>query len=96
MRHRPQPLRRALTWAQLWPSLRAGLGVALLFVTAIWLARHFAGPMHEALSDHALLGIVVFFVSSVVAVLLPMLTNLPLIPVAVLEWGPWWTALLLL
>lgn len=96
MRHRPHPLRRALTWAELWPSLRAGLGVLLLFAAAIGLARHFAVPLHDALSEHALLGIVVFLVSSVVAVLLPMLTNLPLIPLAVQEWGPWWTALLLL
>lgn len=96
MRQPLQPLRRALTWTQLWPSLRAGLAVIVLFVAAIGLARHFAAPMHEALSDHALLGTLVFFVSSVVAVLLPMLTNLPLIPIAVLEWGPWWTASLLL
>ena len=27
---------------------------------------------------------------------MPMLTNLPLVPLAVLAWGPWWTASLLL
>lgn len=96
MRHRPHPLRRAVTWTQLWPSLRAGLAVVVLFVTAIALTRRYAAPMHEALSDHALLGMMVFFVSSVVAVLLPMLTNLPLIPVAAQQWGPWSTASLLL
>ena len=28
--------------------------------------------------------------------LLPLLTNLPLVPIAVLAWGPWWTAVMLL
>ena len=37
-----------------------------------------------------------FFVSSALAVLIPVLTNLPLVPLAVLAWGPGWTAVLLL
>ena len=48
------------------------------------------------MSANARLGIVVFVATSAVAVLLPMLTNLPLVPFAVLVWGPWWTAVLLL
>ncbi|MDH5340565.1 MAG: VTT domain-containing protein, partial [Rubrivivax sp.] len=53
-------------------------------------------PIEQALTEHAALGVAVFFGSSVVAVLAPMLTNLPLMPLAVLAWGPWWTAGLLL
>ena len=96
MRDPSGPLRHALTWAQLLPSIRAGLGVVVLFGAALVLAREFAAPIQSALAAHSRLGIVVFFVTSVVAVLLPMLTNLPLLPLAVLAWGPWWTALLLL
>lgn len=90
------PLRNALSWAELWSSLRTSLGVIVLFAAGIWLARHFAAPISQALASHSVLGIGVFFVSSAVAVLLPMLTNLPLLPMAVLAWGPWFAALILL
>ena len=90
------PLRPALTWAHWLPSVRAALGVVALFGIGMALARHFAVPIQNALSAHTALAIVVFVATSVVAVLLPMLTNLPLLPLAVLAWGPWWTALLLL
>lgn len=96
MPHHPDTPRHGLTWAELWPSVRAGLAVVLLFGAGIWLARDFATPMREALSTHAGLGMAVFFASAVVAVLLPMLSNLPLMPLAVLAWGPWWSAGLLL
>jgi uncharacterized membrane protein YdjX (TVP38/TMEM64 family) len=90
------PLRHALTWADVWPSLRAAAWVTALFVAAVWLAREYAAPIQDLLSAHARLGLLVFFASSVVAVLIPVLTNLPLVPLAVLAWGPWWTAGLLL
>ncbi|MDO9285561.1 MAG: hypothetical protein Q7U26_11725 [Aquabacterium sp.] len=96
MPHRDAPLRRSLSWAELWPSVRAGLAVVLLFGAGFWLARNHATAITEALSLHAGLGMAVFFASSVVAVLLPMLSNLPLMPLAVLAWGPWWSAGLLL
>lgn len=89
-------LRNALSWAELGPSIRASLGVIALFAAGIWLARHFAAPISQALAAHSVLGIGVFFVSSVVAVLLPMLTNLPLLPMAVLAWGPWFAGLIML
>ncbi|HEY2979053.1 MAG TPA: VTT domain-containing protein [Burkholderiaceae bacterium] len=95
--HEPShPLRPALTWADWLPSIRAALGVLVLFGVGMVLAREFAAPIHNVLAAHERLGIVVFVATSVVAVLLPMLTNLPLLPLAVLAWGPWWTALLLL
>jgi uncharacterized membrane protein YdjX (TVP38/TMEM64 family) len=95
--HEPShPLRPALTWADWLPSLRAAVGVVVLFGVGMMLAREFAVPIQNVLAAHARLGIVVFVATSVVAVLLPMLTNLPLLPLAVLAWGPWWTALLLL
>jgi uncharacterized membrane protein YdjX (TVP38/TMEM64 family) len=90
------PLRRALTWADLWPSVRAGLGVIVLFAAGVWLARQYESPIQDALRVNAALGIAVFYATSVVAVLLPMLSNLPLVPLAVLAWGPWWTAVILL
>jgi uncharacterized membrane protein YdjX (TVP38/TMEM64 family) len=90
------PLRPALTLAYWLPSVRAALGVVALFGIGMALARHFAVPIQDALAAHTALAIVVFVATSVVAVLLPMLTNLPLLPLAVLAWGPWWTALLLL
>jgi uncharacterized membrane protein YdjX (TVP38/TMEM64 family) len=95
--NRPLPsLRRALTWAQLWPSLRAGLLVVALFGAALWLARQYEAPIMQALNRHAALGAAVFVGTSVLAVLAPMLTNLPLMPLAVIAWGPWWTAGMLL
>ena len=92
----PRSLRGALSWAHLWPSLRAALFVVVLFAAAVVLVRMFAAPIRAAVSEHAVLGVAVFVATSVVAVLMPVLTNLPLLPVAVLAWGPWWTAVLLL
>ena len=92
----PAPLRRALTWSDWWPSVRTGLGVLLLFVVAVVLVRAYTVPIQSALGAHAPLGLVVFVATSALAVLLPVLTNLPLLPLAVLAWGPWWTAGLLL
>lgn len=85
-----------LSWSELWPSLRAGVGVVLLFAAGLWTARQYADPIGTVLATHSTLGIAVFLVSSAVAVLLPMLTNLPLLPLAVLAWGPGWSALILL
>ena len=89
-------MRPALTWADWWPSVRTGLGVVVLFAAAMVLVRQFAAPIQAVVSEHSHLGIVVFVASSALAVLMPLLTNLPLLPVAVLAWGPWWTAWLLL
>ena len=96
MRHPFDSLRHALTWAELAPTLRSGLWVIALFAAAVVLVREFAAPIQQVLAAHSQLGIVVFVATSVVAVLMPMATNLPLLPVAVLAWGPWWTAVLLL
>lgn len=89
-------LRRALTWAHLWPAFRSGLWVVALFGVGIWLARQYAIPIGEVLAEHPAAGIVVFVGSSALAVILPLASNLPLVALAVLAWGPVWTALLLL
>jgi uncharacterized membrane protein YdjX (TVP38/TMEM64 family) len=89
-------LRGALSWAHWWPSVRSGVLVVALFVAALLLVRAFALPIRAVVSEHAALGAAAFAITSVLAVLMPMLTNLPLLPVAVLAWGPWWTATLLL
>ena len=95
--HNPsRSLGHALTWAELQPSIRAGLWAIGLFAGGVLLAREFATPIQDALMANGRMGILVFVVTSVLAVLVPMLTNLPLVPLAVLAWGPWWTAVLLL
>jgi len=82
--------------AQLLPSLRTALGVVALFALAAWWAQA-SGPWIQAtLQGHAPSGMALFWLSSVTAVLLPMMTNLPLVPLATVAWGPWWTAALLL
>lgn len=89
-------LRPALTWQELLPPLRMGLTAFALFAMAVLLAREFAAPLQGVLLAHPRLAVLIFFATSVTAVLLPALTNLPLVPIAVLAWGPTWTALLLL
>ncbi len=89
-------LRRALGWAQLGPALRSGLWVVLLFAAGLWVARHYGQPAQQALQAHAAAGVLVFVASSALAVIVPLASNLPLVPLAVLAWGPGWTALLLL
>lgn len=89
-------LRLQVTWAELLPSLRLGAAVVMLFGAALLLARVYAGPIQAVLAAYPRLGIVVFVATSAIAVLMPLLTNLPLVPLAVLAWGPAWTALLLL
>lgn len=89
-------LGHGLTWAELLPSVRAGVWATALFAAGVLLAREFAAPIQEVLSANTRLGILAFVATSAVAVLIPMLTNLPLVPFAVLAWGPWWTAMLLL
>ena len=95
--HNPsRSLRHALTWAELLPSVRAGVWAIGLFTGGVLLAREFATPIQDALTANEHVGILVFVGTSVLAVLIPVLTNLPLVPLAVLAWGPWWTAVLLL
>jgi uncharacterized membrane protein YdjX (TVP38/TMEM64 family) len=67
-----------------------------LFAGGVLIAREFASPIQDALTANERMGILVFVGTSVLAVLIPVLTNLPLVPLAVLAWGPWWTAVLLL
>lgn len=95
--HTPSiPLRRALSWSELRPSVRSGLAVLALFVIALLLARQYTVPIRSLLEANRALGVAVFFVTSATAVLLPVATNLPLVPLAVLAFGPWATASLLL
>lgn len=89
-------LRRALQRHELWPPVRAGLWVLLLFAAALVAVEAWRVPLRAALADHQSLGLGVFVVTSAVAVIAPVLTNLPLVPLAVLAWGPAWTATLLL
>ncbi|MEQ1805902.1 MAG: hypothetical protein ABL900_11055, partial [Burkholderiaceae bacterium] len=85
----------ALTRRDLLPSVRTLAWVLLLFALAIVLARSYATPIGAALSDHQALGVVLFFGTTALAVVLPLFSNLPLVPFAVLLWGPGWTAVLI-
>jgi uncharacterized membrane protein YdjX (TVP38/TMEM64 family) len=88
--HEP-PARR-----EIGPSLIFAFWATALFAAGLYAAHHFAGPVRELLQSHALPGVAVFVATSAFAVLMPAASNLPLVPLAVLAWGPWWTALLLL
>ena len=73
-----------------------GVIVVALFGLGVWGARLYGHPIQALLGAYPALGIAVFFASSVLAVLVPVLTNLPLLPLAVMAYGPVWTALILL
>ena len=85
-----------LTRKDLLPSLRSLAWVLLLFALAIALSRMYADQIGMALADHATFGVVIFFGTTALAVVLPLFSNLPLVPIAVLLWGPWWTALIIM
>jgi uncharacterized membrane protein YdjX (TVP38/TMEM64 family) len=84
-----------LTRRDLLPSLSSLPGVLVLFLLALWLTRAFEPHIVAAVSGHAAFGLAIFFATTALAVVFPVFTNLPLVPVAVLLWGPWWTALII-
>ena len=86
----------ALTRKDLLPSVRSLAWVLLLFAIAIVLSRLYAVPIGAALGEHGRLGVAIFFGTTALAVLLPLFSNLPLVPIAVLLWGPWWTAVIIM
>ena len=89
-------LHHAVGGTELWPALAAAIWVLALFALGVFIAREFEPEVRAAVAHYGMLGMLIFVGTSVVAVLLPLLTNLPLVPLAVLAWGPWWTAALLL
>ncbi len=86
----------ALTWRRLLPSLQLGLFALALFAAGLWIAREFDELIREVIVAHQTLGVLFFVATSVIAVLLPLLSNLPLLPLAVAAWGPEQAAVLLL
>lgn len=92
----PLPMRQAIGWTDWWPGVRAGLLVLALFALGLLTVRHYHTPLRDALAAHEAIGLGIFVATSALAVLLPMLSNLYLVPVAVLAWGPGPTAALLL
>ncbi len=92
--HSPtNPSNDNLTRKDLLPTVRSLAWVLLLFGAAIVLSRLYAAPIGAVLADHGCLGIAIFFATTALAVVVPLFSNLPLVPFAVLLWGPWWTVL---
>lgn len=94
--HPTDRLHRPPDWHAWRPALSAGLWALGLFALGLLAVRWYAQPIREILDRHALEGMAIFFASSVLAVLLPVLTNLALMAPAVLAWGPGPAAALLL
>lgn len=92
----PSLRRQIPNWPQWWPSLRGGLWALALFALGLWLVQRHTGLIQGTLGDWQALGLLGFFGSSVLAVLMPALSNLPLMPVAVTAWGALPAAALLL
>jgi uncharacterized membrane protein YdjX (TVP38/TMEM64 family) len=81
---------------QLRPALRASVWVFAVFALSVVLVEAYEAPLERQLAAHGGWALVVFGASSVLAVLVPVLSNLALLPLAVLAWGPWGAAALLL
>lgn len=71
------------------------LGAVLLFVVALALTRGFEAQITAALEGRGSIGLGVFFATTALAVVFPLFTNMPLVPIAVVLWGPAWTAVIL-
>jgi hypothetical protein len=78
-----ESLEPSLTRRDLLPSIRSLAWVIALFAVAIVLPRSYAVPIAGAFAGHGALGIALFFVTTALAVVLPLFTNLPLVPFAV-------------
>lgn len=89
-------LRQSLRWVRLRPAFRSGLWVLMLFALGLWATRHYADPIRAGLQGHAAVGVVLYVASSAFAVVMPLATNLPLVPMATLAWGTGWAAAWLL
>lgn len=85
-----------LTRKDLLPTAHSLVWVLLLFGLAIVLTRLYAAPIGATLAEHGRLGMLIFFATTALAVVVPLFSNLPLVPFAVLLWGPWWTALIIM
>lgn len=95
MSHLTASIEANLTRRDLLPSAWSLTWVIGLFASAIALTHWYAAPISSALGAHGKLGFLIFFGTTALAVVLPLFSNLPLIPFAVLLWGPWVTALIL-
>ena len=85
-----------LSRKDLLPTAHSLAWVLLLFGVAIVLSRLYAAPIGAVLGDHSRMGVAIFFATTALAVVVPLFSNLPLVPFAVLLWGPWWTALIIM
>ncbi len=74
-----------LSLGTLLPSV---IGIGILFGLGLLFTRVFREDILATLAGHAYLGILVFVSTTALAVVLPFWSNLPLIPVATLLYGP--------
>ena len=76
---------------------RWAIALAALLLWLLWMLGGLLAPrLAQALQGHEVLAGWLFLASSALAVVLPLLSNLPLVPAAVQLWGPAWTAAALL
>ena len=70
------------------------LVVILFFIIWCFILQCFDNEIRTLVEGSAMIGKVIFFGITVVAVLIPIVTNLPLIPIGTIVWGPFETAIL--
>ncbi len=68
--------------------------VILLFIIWCFIITCFDDHIQLLIQGHVVLGKVIFFVTTIIAALIPIVTNLPFIPIGTLVWGPFETAIL--
>ena len=81
------------------PPRRRGwtIGLAALLLWLAWMLGGLMAPrLAQTAHGHEALALALFLASSALAVVLPLVSNLPLVPAAVRLWGPAWTATALL
>jgi uncharacterized membrane protein YdjX (TVP38/TMEM64 family) len=77
-------------------EIAAGIGIALLFLTASFFSERFASVLRTYIGAGGAMSMAAYVGTVVVVVLVPFATSLPLIPVAVSVWGGPTAALLTL
>ncbi len=73
--------------------VRGFIAVAVLFGVGLYATHVYGMEIIEIIRGHEFLGFLAFFLSTVLAVVLPFFSNITIIPIATMMWGPVLTAL---